>query len=205
MVGRNKIRGSGVGMGSAGGPEAGYRDSRTYVDPRPVGPKPDSQASRRVLLLSEGRCPVARREERAWLSRVECTHIQCVQRSFIGLSPLPLPACPSEGSLAAPCPYALLYLFCTPPLGKCPVIWCPLSARCWYDQLTAVHLAHAGDPLLLLCRTSGLGPRHSLGLEQMGGTLQGVDPSAVARPPQPRLLGPPGHFLPCFPKTFSSC
>lgn len=129
---------------------------------------------------------------------------QCVQRSFIGLSPLPLPACPSEGSLAAPCPYALLYLFCTPPLGKCPVIWCPLSARCWYDQLTAVHLAHAGDPLLLLCRTSGLGPRHSLGLEQMGGTLQGVDPSAVARPPQPRLLGPPGHFLPCFPKTFSS-
>lgn len=74
--GQKQDQGIRVGMGSAGGPEAGYRDSRTYVDPRPVGPKPDSQASRRALLLSEGGCPVARREERAWLSRVECTPVR---------------------------------------------------------------------------------------------------------------------------------
>lgn len=62
-MGGNRARGSGFGIGSAGGPEARKKDS-TYVDPRPTGSNPESQASHRALQLSEGRWPVAMKGER---------------------------------------------------------------------------------------------------------------------------------------------
>lgn len=131
---RNRTRGSGVEIGSAGGPEAGKKDSRTSVDPRPTGSNPESQASHRALQLSEGRWPVAKRVEGAWLSRVERIPISSVFSILSVASPL---------CLSQPVPQKVLWLllvqtpcsnYFAPPLGKCPVIWCLSSARCWCEQ-----------------------------------------------------------------------
>lgn len=123
----------GVGMGSAGGPEAGSGDPRTYLDPRPPGPGPGGQACHRTLcFLKEGvlslwewrghGCPRADSPCR-WM----CATTQCVQHPLAGFPPLPLAACVlrwSSGCSQFRCPADRF----PPPLRKCPVIWSPFSA-----------------------------------------------------------------------------
>ena len=119
----------GVGMGSAGGPEAGSGDPRTYLDPRPPGRGPGGQACRRTLcFLKEGvpslwewrghGCPRADSPCR-WMRADR--HPVCSAPSP-WLSPFASPSL---------CPQVVLWLLPVQmPLGKCPVIWSPFSAGC---------------------------------------------------------------------------